>query len=104
MNSEEKAIHRFNRFGRESLEEIFNRIHSRADARKKEDIGHLFETEDWATISTSTRYLTKTETSILHSIQLALTLCTNPVEEARQKVAARIQKRRESRKARTLAA
>jgi len=104
MNSEEKAIHRFNRFGREALEMILDRIHRRADARKTADIGHLVETEDWAATSTSTRYLTEVETDILQSINLALTLCTNPVEEAKQKVLARVQERRARLKARALAA
>ncbi|ELP6119008.1 TPA: hypothetical protein I7730_16260 [Vibrio vulnificus] len=104
MNSEEKAIQRFNRFGRDTLEKIFNRIHLRADDRKKADIGHLVETEEWAATCRSTRYLTETETSILHSIKLALMLCTNPAEEAKQKVLTRVQERRERRKALALAA
>ncbi|ELP6119006.1 TPA: hypothetical protein I7730_16250 [Vibrio vulnificus] len=104
MKVEELAIKRFNRFGREALTNISERISLRAEARMKNNINYEASADCWISINTPQHWLTVAEKKVIHSISLALMLCTNPAEEARQRNLARVQERRERRKALSLAA
>jgi len=104
MKVEELAIKRFNRFGREPLSKISERISQRAEARMKDNINYEANADCWISINTPQQWLTKTEKKVIHSISIALMLCTNPADEARERNLARAQKRKEIRKARALAA